>query len=258
MKTGKILNLQINHQLSGKKSLAVLIDPDKISDPTLFNNFINNCNDFPVDVILCGGSLLANGSLEKTILAIKKLTDIPIVIFPGSNFHVSQYADAILLLSLISGGNAQFLIGEHVVAAPLLKQANIEIIPTAYILVESGGSTTVQYISNTMPIPAHKPEIGVCTAMAGEMLGLQIIYLDAGSGAKLPVPAEFIASVKAHTEVPLWVGGGIKTVEMAYNALKAGADTLVIGTVMEKNPAFLRELSEVYQVFNSKISNIHQ
>jgi phosphoglycerol geranylgeranyltransferase len=258
MKTGKILNLQISHRLSGKKSLAVLIDPDKISNPTFFNKFIDNCNTFPVDVILCGGSLLAQGDLEKTILSLKKLTNIPIVIFPGSNFHISKHADAILLLSLISGRNAQFLIGEHVVAAPILKQSCLEIIPTAYILVGSGGSTTVQYISNTQPIPAHKPEIGACTAMAGEMLGLQIVYLDAGSGAQKSVPSEFITAVKSHTEVPLWVGGGIKTTEMAYNALKAGADTLVIGTGLEKNPAFLRELSDVYRVFNNKILNIHQ
>lgn len=258
MKTGKILNLQIKHQLSGRKSLAVLLDPDKLGKSSFLNELINSCHAFPVDIILCGGSLLANGHLEKAILDIKKLTDIPVVIFPGSNFHVSKYADAILLLSLISGRNAQFLIGEHVVAAPMLKQSGIEIIPTAYILVESGGSTTVQYISNTIPIPAHKPEIGVCTAMAGEMLGLKIIYLDAGSGAKSPVSAEFISSVKSHAEVPLWVGGGIKTAEMAYSALKAGADTLVIGTGIEENPAFLNELREVYRVFNNKMSNIHQ
>ncbi len=224
------------------KSLAVLLDPDKVEPETL-PSFIQKAVLCGVDFFFIGGSLITNYRLDRLVEVIKENSSVPVVLFPGNSLHIEPSADAILLLSLISGRNPELLIGQHVTAAPLLKRSRLEIIPTGYMLVESGRTTTVSYISNTLPIPADKPDIAVCTAMAGEMLGLQTIFLDAGSGALRPVPADMIRSVSKAVDIPLIVGGGIDTIEKASAALNAGADLIVVGNAIERDPLFLEGLS---------------
>lgn len=234
----------LNNKALNKKLLAVLIDPDKQSPEKLINT-INICNSSNVDFIFFGGSLLIEpAQFEKNLVEIKKHTQIPILLFPGSSMQVSKQADGILLLSLISGRNPEYLIGQHVIAAPYLKECGIEILPTGYILIESGKSTTVSYISNTTPIPSDKPEIAACTALAGEMLGLKMIYLDAGSGAQNCISKEVITKVKNNISAPLIIGGGINTVEKAIDAFNAGADLIVIGNAAEKSPDLIKQIKE--------------
>ena len=223
------------------KQLAVLIDPDKVTD-----GFIDAvANSSVVDIILVGGSLLHKGSLEECIQKIKQKISLPIYIFPGNYLQIDPQADGILLLSLISGRNPDFLIGQHVVAAPNLKQSGLDIIPTGYILIDCGKPTTASYISNTSPIPYNKPEIAACTALAGEQLGLKIIYLDGGSGAEKPISTDTIKTTRAMCENFIVVGGGIKTIEGVNAAWEAGANLVVIGTAIENNPAFMDELKEI-------------
>ena len=224
-----------------KKQIAILIDPDKIQLDT-FSKLIQKINDSSIDYVFVGGSLLLDDCLRDIISQLKKETNKPIIIFPGSNWHVDEQADALLFLSLISGRNADLLIGKHVEAAPILSRKNIEIISTGYILIDGGKATTVSYISNTVPIPDNKPEIALATAMAGEMIGMKCIYLDAGSGAEKPVSVETIRAVSKHCSSPIIVGGGIKTKEGIAQAHHAGADIVVIGNHIETNPNFLTEL----------------
>ena len=241
-----------NKQLK-KKSLAVLLDPDKVETP-VFNNFLYTCVDNQVDFFFVGGSLITKNIMAEMIAAIRLHTNIPVIIFPGNSLHIEPSADAILLLSLISGRNPDYLIGQHVIAAPILKQSGLEILSTGYILVDSGRQTTVSYISNTTPIPHDKPDIAACTAMAGEMLGLKLIYLDGGSGAMYPVSPKMIRRVRENIETPLIVGGGINSAEKAHDALEAGADIVVIGNAFEKNPSLLPEIAEVIHSFNLTIA----
>lgn len=217
-----------------KRRLAILIDPDKTDDESL-GRMVKECEENPVDFFLVGGSLIMGDSFDKTINYLKNHSQIPVYIFPGNMMQVSDKADGILLLSLISGRNPDFLIGQHVLVAPKLKKANIDVIPTGYILVDSGSRTSVEYMSNTLPIPSDKPEIAVCTAMAGEQLGMKAIYLEAGSGAQNKVNAEMITAVKSNISCLLIVGGGIKTSEDAEIAFNAGADIVVVGTAVEKD-----------------------
>ena len=228
---------------SNKKMLAVLIDPDKQNYSELLKT-INLCNDSEVDFIFVGGSLLTNGDIEKTAHFIKENTSIPLIIFPGSTNQITHYADGILMLSLISGRNAEFLIGNHVVAAPYIKKANLEALSTGYILVDGGAATTVSYISNTLPIPHNKPEIAAVTALAGEYLGMKMIYLDAGSGAKQHVAQEMIQQVKASISIPLIVGGGITNAATAQQIYVSGADMIVIGNGTESNRNLITEISK--------------
>lgn len=167
------------------------------------------------------------------------------ILFPGNSFQLSYNADALLLLSLISGRNPELLIGKHVMVAPYLKISPLEIIPTGYILIDGGKVSSVQYISNTAPIPADKNDIAACTALAGEMLGLKLIYLDAGSGANNPISSEMISTVSAQIQVPLIVGGGIKTPAKIIENFRAGADLVVIGNAVEKNPNFIGEIGQI-------------
>lgn len=189
-------------------------------------------------------------TLDECLDFFKKNSDIPCVIFPGSLQQVSSKADAILLLSLISGRNPELLIGQHVVAAPYLRESGLEVISTGYMVVDGGAPTTVSYISGTHPIPANKSDIAVCTAIAGEMLGLKITYLDAGSGALHPVSEEMIAAVSRHVATPVIVGGGIRTPEKAYANVRAGADVIVIGNALEKEPTLLLEMADAVHVMN--------
>lgn len=228
----------------GRKAFAVLIDPDKVSLDTL-PRFLEQAVAQRVDYFLVGGSLVTSSIMADVIALIKDQTGIPVVIFPGSNLHISPAADAILFLSLISGRNPEFLIGQHVVAAPILRKSGLAVLPTGYMLVDSGRQTTVSYISNTTPLPHDKPSVAACTAMAGEMLGLQLMYLDAGSGAQRPVPPEMIAAVRQSVAVPIVVGGGINTPQKAKMALDAGADLIVVGNGIEQNPDLLPAIAAV-------------
>lgn len=235
----RILDQLIQSHESSRKLLAVLVDPDKIQSIELLRQFIGSCEYAKVDIILVGGSLLMNDSLEQCIETIKSSTKIPVVIFPGSPLQISGKADAILFLSLISGRNPELLIGSHVVAAPYLKKTGIEILPTGYILIDCGNATTVSYISNTQPIPYHKPEIAAVTALAGEMLGLKLIYADGGSGAQKPISEKTISAIKKQTTIPLITGGGIRNLEDAEKAWHAGADVVVVGTAFENDPTLI-------------------
>lgn len=227
-----------------KKQIAVLIDPDK-TDSKKLQKIADAANKANIDFFLVGGSLLLKNNLEETIISIKKQSKKKVFLFPGNPAQISNKADGILLLSLISGRNADLLIGNHVQAAPLLKQSKLQIISTGYMLIESGTATTVSYISNTTPIPANKPEIAACTALAGEQLGLQCIYLEAGSGAKYAVAKETIKAVKKMIKVPLIVGGGIRSKAQIEAAFTAGADIVVIGTAIENDVQFLEEIKTI-------------
>lgn len=247
--TQHVLNHFTSIKSNAFKAFAVLIDPDKIN-PSACQQLINISIENKVDFFFVGGSLITGNTMGQVIKQIKNHCQIPVILFPGSNLHIDMSADAILFLSLISGRNPELLIGQHVIAAPILKKSRIEILPTGYILVDSGRQTTVSYISNTTPIPYDKPEIAACTAMAGEMLGLRLMYLDAGSGAKKPISSKMIATVKKSVDVPLIVGGGITSAEEATEALYAGADVIVIGNGIERNPNLLAEVSEKIYDFN--------
>jgi putative glycerol-1-phosphate prenyltransferase len=233
----------------GIKSFAVLLDPDKLDKESCIR-IVNMGLESKIDYFFVGGSLLTENNLNFIIKTIKANTPIPAILFPGSYMQIDVMADAILLLSLISGRNSDFLIGQHVVAAPILKKSRLEIIPTGYMLIDCGKQTTVSYISNTTPIPHDKPSVAVCTAMAGEMLGLKLLYLDGGSGAMYPVSKKMISQVRKSTDVPLIVGGGINTPQKAMDALEAGADLIVIGNGIEKDPNLLVEVAEKINEMN--------
>ena len=227
----------------GKKSFAVLIDPDKVNK-SMLDELTSRAVDAKVDYLLVGGSLVISNHLDECVQHIKQNCSIPVILFPGSPSQVSKYADALLYLSLISGRNPELLIGQHVVSAPFVKQSGLEIMPTGYIVVDGGAPTTVSYISNAAPVPADKNEIAMCTAMAGEMLGMKLIYMDAGSGAKRAISESMIAAVAKHIETPLIVGGGINDPEKAYLNCKAGADVIVVGNAIEKNASLIKEMSD--------------
>ena len=239
----KIYDRIIRNKINNKKQFAVLIDPDKTSKIKL-EKISDLSNNAGVDYFFVGGSLLTNNQLDSCIQILKSYSDIPVILFPGNSLQISKYADAILLLSLISGRNPDLLIGKHVIAAPYLKESKLEIIPTAYMLIDSGKPTTAQYMSNTLPIPSDKNEIAVCTAMAGEMLGLQLIYMDAGSGAQQPISGKMINSIKNNIQIPLITGGGIKTPEKALENFKSGADIIVIGNAIEKSPDLILNIGK--------------
>ncbi len=235
---------------TSKKKFVVLIDPDKPTDNEIID-IVEKSKKVGVDFFFVGGSLLTTDSLDNCIKLIKKHCDIPVLIFPGNSLQISKWCDGFLLLSLISGRNSEMLIGRHVIAAPYLKLYGNEIIPTGYILIDGGSQTSVSYMSNTTPIPHDKDDIAMCTALAGEMLGLKIIYMDAGSGAKTPVSAEMISKVRQTIEIPLIVGGGINTPEKAAAAVKAGADIVVVGNALEKSIDKLQEFADAVHNGNS-------
>ena len=237
--------MNIYNRLSdtSKKKFVVLIDPDKPSNEQIID-IVKKSVQAGVDFFFVGGSLLTTDSLDNCIKLIKQHCDIPVLIFPGNSLQISKWCDGFLLLSLISGRNAEMLIGRHVIAAPYLKLYGNEIIPTGYMIIDGGKQTSVSYMSNTTPIPHDKDDIAMCTALAGEMLGLKLIYMDAGSGAVNPISAEMISKVKHTIEVPLIVGGGINTPEKAATAAKAGADIIVVGNALEKSTDRLSEFAE--------------
>jgi putative glycerol-1-phosphate prenyltransferase len=227
----------------GKKSFAVLIDPDKVDKPAL-DELTGLAVAAKVDYLLVGGSLVISNHLDECVQHIKQKCPIPVILFPGSPSQISKYADALLYLSLISGRNPELLIGQHVVSAPFVKQSGLEIMPTGYIVIDGGAPTTVSYISNAAPVPADKNEIAMCTAMAGEMLGMKLIYMDAGSGAKRAISETMIGAVAKNISTPLIIGGGITDPEKAYLNCKAGADVIVVGNAIEKDASLIKEMSD--------------
>lgn len=227
----------------GEKSFAVLIDPDKVSLSTV-DTLINQCVAAKVDYFFVGGSLVTTNHLDEVIDIIKSTCNIPVILFPGSPSQLSQSADALLYLSLISGRNPELLIGQHVISASVVKSSGLEIISTGYIVVDGGAPTTVSYISNTAPIPADKNDVALCTAMAGEMLGLKLIYMDAGSGAREPISTSMVETVAANIQCPLIVGGGIRTPQKAAENCRAGADVIVVGNAIEKDPQLIMAMSK--------------
>jgi len=237
----KIYQDLITAKRQGKKKFAVLVDPDKMRLKEI-DRIIEESIKHEVDYLLIGGSLIINNVLDQVLSSFKESCDIPLILFPGNSFQLSYKADGLLFLSLISGRNAELLIGKHVITAPFLKVSPLEIMSTGYMLIDGGVSTTVGYMSNTNPIPADKNDIALCTAIAGELLGLKMIYLEAGSGARTPVSTKMIKCVSEGINIPLIVGGGIRTPEKVRENAEAGADLIVVGNAIEDNPNLIGEM----------------
>jgi len=232
-----IYNNILKSKAKNEKLLAILLDPDKI-DLNRLGILIDKINQSPATHIFIGGSLVENNILNDLITALKQKSMLPIVLFPGNPSQISNKADAILFLSLISGRNPDFLIEHQVQAAPILKKTQLEIISTGYILIESDTETAVERISKTKPLDRKNLDLALATAQAGEMLGNKLIYLEAGSGAKQAVPLEMIGLVSQNVEIPLLVGGGIVALQGIQDAFDAGADLVVVGTAFEKDSDF--------------------
>lgn len=226
----------------GQKLLAVLIDPDKL-DKDQVSSFIKKVNASMITHIFVGGSVVPENLTEVIVSEVKRWTDLPVILFPGDPNQITEAADALLFLSLISGRNPDYLIGKHIEASEALMYSNLEIIPTGYLLIENGKETSVQQVSGTAPMPRHNLKSIMQTAKAGELLGLKLMYLEAGSGATHPITAEIISAVKSVIEIPIIVGGGIRTLEQLQDAYSSGADLVVIGTAFEENESFLSQLA---------------
>ena len=227
----------------GEKLFAILIDPDKQKNSELLL-IIKNANESNVDYFFVGGSLLINDNLNDCIKTIKDNSKIPVILFPGNAMQINQNADGILFLSLISGRNPELLIGKQVITAPILKQTTLEVISTGYMLIDSGKPTTASYMSSTMPIPRDKIGIATSTAIAGEYLGLKLIYMDGGSGAEQPIKIDMIKKVSSSIKIPLIIGGGICSAKKAIDNCKAGADLIVVGNAIEEDPSLILDISQ--------------
>ena len=236
-----IIDFINNAKKNNKKLLAILLDPDKIKLADIPNT-IHKINKSSANLIFIGGSLLFKNILDKFVKIAKENTELPILLFPGSAMQITNNADGILFLQLISGRNPEYLISNQVIAAPLLKQTSLEVISTGYLLIESGRETTASYISNTKPIPTHKPEIAMATAMAGEYIGNKLIYMDGGSGALNPIPTDVIKKVANNIDIPIIIGGGLRTKKAIQNAYNAGATVVVVGTAFENDDSILENL----------------
>lgn len=248
MTNRKILNYLEEIKKKQKKAFALLIDPDNVTETECLE-LAQLARKAKVDFIFVGGSLITGDNLGKVVEIMKAEVEMPIVLFPGNSLHIDSEADAILFLSLISGRNPDFLIGQHILAAPILKRSKLEVLATGYMLVDTGKQTTVSFISNTTPIPYDKPSLAACIAMAGEMLGLRIIYMDGGSGAEKPISPQMINAVQKSIDCPLIVGGGIDSPEKALTAFRAGADVVVVGNAIEKDTLLIEKIAQVAQNF---------
>jgi phosphoglycerol geranylgeranyltransferase len=237
----------IRDTLEKRKMFALQVDPDKFDNNSL-EHIGKAAGRNKVDFILVGGSLISS-PVDNAVKILKESTDVPVILFPGNVTQITGLADGIFLLCLISGRNPEYLIGHHVIAAPILKKTGLEIIPTSYVLIENGRVTSVEYISNTKPIPADKIELAVATAMAGEMLGHKLLYLEAGSGAIEPVKTNLITAVKKNINIPLIVGGGIKNPDHIRAIYKAGADVIVVGTALENDLKNMGNLAGIASEF---------
>ena len=227
----------------GEKLLAVLIDPDKFSIEST-SSFIIRVNESIATHIFVGGSIVNNDATDILVLEIKKHTNLPIVLFPGDVSQITNKANALLFLSLLSGRNSEYLIGKHVEAVSKLSKMQLEVISTGYILIESGKETAVEKVTNTKPIPRGNIQHIVDTAKAGQLLGMKLIYLEAGSGAREPLTKTIISRVKQELDIPLIVGGGIRSIVQLDHAFNAGAELVVIGTAFEEDESFFDELRE--------------
>ena len=227
----------VNAKANKKKLLAILLDPDKIVWETV-EHLITKMNQSPATHVFIGGSLVESNRMDELILTIKQKCNLPIVLFPGNPSQISNMADAILFLSLLSGRNPDYLIGHQVVAAPILKQSALEIIATGYLLIDSGNETAVARVSKTSPMDRNNIELVIATAQAGELLGNKLVYLEAGSGAHQAVPVKMIEGVAQNIEIPLIVGGGIRSMKTIQDLYDAGADLVVIGTAFENDSNF--------------------
>lgn len=226
---------------TGKKLLAVLIDPDKVASQNL-KSFIQKVNQSIADYIFVGGSTVNADDCDVVVEAIKKHTDLPVVLFPGDVSQLTNKADALLFLSLISGRNPEYLIDKHVTSVAKLRNMQLEVIPTGYVLIKNGKETSVQRVTNTKPMTRQNVQLIVDTAMAGQLLGLKLMYLEAGSGATEPITSNIISKVKSQLNIPLIVGGGIRSRAQLQNAYKSGADLVVIGTAFEEDESFFEEI----------------
>lgn len=253
MADNQLYNQFLEAKQTGGKKFVVLLDPDKVRLGKV-QKVLEHAVEAGVDYFFIGGSLVVNDMLDTLLKSIKDYCHIPLILFPGNSFQLSYKADGLLFLSLISGRNAELLIGKHVITAPFLKMSPLEIIPTGYMLIDGGIMTSVQYMSNTNPIPANKDDIALCTAMAGEMLGLKQIYMDAGSGAKNPVTASMINTVSGGISIPLIVGGGIRDPQKASENARAGADVIVVGNAIEKDPVLICEMAAAIKETSATIS----
>lgn len=240
----------LNNTNNGVKMFGVLIDPDKQNVRELIET-VHVCNNSDVDFFFVGGSIITNGDIKKTTRLIKENSNKPVIIFPGNPDQITDYADAILFLSLISGRNPEFLIGHQVTAAPLLKKTDLEIIPTGYLLVDCGTTTTAIYVSDTNPIPHSNAEIAANTALAGEYLGLKLTYIDGGSGAKKCISKTMVSKTKNAKNGPLIIGGGIRTPQAAQEIFKAGADVIIVGNGAEENRNLITEIAEMKKELNT-------
>ena len=236
-KISNIYQQIIQAKIDGQKLLAILLDPDKIVWENL-DHLLLKINQSPATHIFVGGSIVRTTILEDLMTALKQKTNLPVIIFPGDPSQISSQADAILFLSLLSGRNADYLIEYQVQAAPILKKTNLEVISTGYILIESGNETAVARVSKTQPLDRQDLNLVLATALAGEMLGNKLVYLEAGSGAKQSVPLEMIQLIAQNIEIPIIVGGGIANLKGIQQAYNAGADLVVIGTAFENNSHF--------------------
>ena len=233
----------LNSISKGQKLLAVLIDPDKMAIE-MVSGFIKKVNQSIATHIFVGGSTVDEEATEALVIEIKKQTDLPIVLFPGDVTQITNHADALLFLSLISGTNPDYLISKHIKAVSKLRSSNLEVIPTGYVLIENGKQTSVEKVTKTKPLPRQKIQQIVDTAKAGELLGMQLVYLEAGSGALHPVPLEIISTVKKELSIPLIVGGGIRSKKQLEEAYNSGANLVVIGTAFEEDVSFFDELKK--------------
>lgn len=236
---------------TGKTLLAVLVDPDKPGAD--LSSFAKNAEDQGVDLFLLGGSLLMSDGLEESIRSLREGSSIPIYLFPSGSGHISPSADGILFLSLISGRNAELLIGKQVEVAPLLARTELKILSTGYMLVDCGNVTTAHYMSQSSPIPYQKHDIALATALAGQFLGMSCIYMDGGSGAAKPINSKMIQTLDQGLDIPLIVGGGVRNAEAARTAADAGAQMIVVGNALEEDPSLLQDIS--IAVHASRISS---
>lgn len=250
MATQRILTQITDSVAQGKKMLAVLLDPDKLQFEQLSDK-VDRIEAAGAEMIFVGGSLLLNEDFEKSLKVLRQLSDLPLVIFPGSAYQVSPEADAILFLTLLSGRNPDYLIHNQMMAAPHVRNAGLEAIATAYLLVDGGAPTSVSYMSNTQPIPRDKNDIAVATALAAQYMGQSMVYLEAGSGAPLEVPSQMISAVKSQVDLPLIVGGGIDSPRKMEKALRAGADVVVIGNAFERDPDILKAFHDTAAAIKS-------
>ncbi len=222
----------------------VLIDPDKNSEKKLEEK-ISKINNSGVDAIFVGGSLILDNNCERRVSIIKSLSELPVIFFPGGISQLNKYYDAMLFMSILSGRNPHYLIGEQVVAAPIVKDLGIEVIPTGYLIVDGGNNSSVQFMSGSNPIPIEKPDILVAHALAAQYLGKKLVYLESGSGATNSIPNELVKAVNSYIDVPIIVGGGIRSPESAYEKVQAGASFIVTGTVIENDSmAMIKEFAD--------------